>query len=703
MQIQRKLKIWLISMAGVLLAYTLYSLVSENPDIKNPKPYSVTFEQPDPNGADQSQAGAAEKARWEIRDPETKKLERIIGFDRLISQSAEEWVTEAPFMTVFEKDFHFEITADTGAVEIETIAGKSTPKDALFSGNVTVHIIPNDTSETKESFVYLDDVTFDSDRSTFSTNGSMHYISEDAELLGSGLEIVYNDEQSRLEFFRMAKLEFLHVKMSQDNDSSAFAQKQQPAEMSSSASRTASDKPGPEPDKEDEFYELLLKENVIIKHGSQMIFANKISIGNILWSKSAPDEKSRPNLEQDSAPGQKPLRSTAQAEQKKTSVFITCDGGIIVRPVADNKSSDQSIPFSDIVVDDKKFANSVAEYKRVNMSCSGQTGDDRSVLVADAINFDSSTENAMAEGLVELFFYMKSTDAQTQNARYFPGSITARKSAHYYSESDRIVFNGNVVAGRTEGTNDQSRRSEVSSEQLIVELAADRADKDFAGSDISNVTFTGDLVKVESIYTSGEKTLSHTRLRCIELNFDNQTNLVNAEGPGRIVIARLEEPIAADRKSPFSLQNPCYALVEGFDLLRWDMANSLISAQSDMTKGIHIGYAPIVSGKPSGRVVKIETRDIDINYNEFYPGEFELTDLIASGGIVYYEEDGHELIGDNLVYDAYRSVIRVNPGSNNNCMLDGIFVEDIELNLRTGHVETSLGSGPGMLPTKSRQ
>ena len=59
--------------------------------------------------------------------------------------------------------------------------------------------------------VYLDDVTFISDKSLFSTAGPVRFLSADVEMLGRGLELVYNEELERLEFFRVVNLQSLRL------------------------------------------------------------------------------------------------------------------------------------------------------------------------------------------------------------------------------------------------------------------------------------------------------------------------------------------------------------------------------------------------------------------------------------------------------------------------------------------------------------
>ncbi|GAJ20820.1 unnamed protein product, partial [marine sediment metagenome] len=107
------------------------------------------------------------------------------------------------------------ITADIGKIQVETAVGRSTPKDATFTGNVVVHILPEGLSNIKESRIYLDDIIFLSEKSQLSTANSVKFVSEDALMLGTGLELVYDDVLERLEYLRIIDLESWRIKSSQ--------------------------------------------------------------------------------------------------------------------------------------------------------------------------------------------------------------------------------------------------------------------------------------------------------------------------------------------------------------------------------------------------------------------------------------------------------------------------------------------------------
>ncbi|NIA17177.1 MAG: hypothetical protein GWO86_02400 [Planctomycetes bacterium] len=148
------------------------------------------------------------------------------------------------------------------------------------------------------------------------------------------------------------------------------------------------------------------------------------------------------------------------------------------------------------------------------------------------------------------------------------------------------------------------------------------------------------------------------------------------------------------------MDKPCFALMEGFDRLLWDMDSMKIVVDSDTTSGIHIGYLPIVDGG-YGRKITIDTRRIEVDYTESVPGRGELKSLLAAGGIVYYEQDRYEFEGERLFYDAANSFMVVSGDGERPCRLNGVPAKGgIEYNLRTGRAKAMLGPGVGTLPTR---
>ena len=129
-----------------------------------------------------------------------------------------------------------------------------------------------------------------------------------------------------------------------------------------------------------------------------------------------------------------------------------------------------------------------------------------------------------------------------------------------------------------------------------------------------------------------------------------------------------------------------------------------IIIDSDTTSGIHIGYMPIVDGQPSGRRTTIDTRHIEVDYTEPVPGRGQLKSLLATGGVIYYEQDRYEFDGERLFYDDSKSLMTITGSDDRLCRLNGIPAEHgIEYNLRTGYAQTTIGPGIGTLPRRKEQ
>jgi hypothetical protein len=151
--------------------------------------------------------------------------------------------------------------------------------------------------------------------------------------------------------------------------------------------------------------------------------------------------------------------------------------------------------------------------------------------------------------------------------------------------------------------------------------------------------------------------------------------------------------------SKSALDRPCYTLVEGFDKLIWDTNSLQVKAFSEKSKGVHIGYLPVEQNGYGNRIT-IDTRQIDIDYFEPTKGKARLKQLYATGGIVYYEQPKYEFVGRDLYYNAQEDFLTVSGTEDMPCMLNGVFADAIEYNLKTGSASAVLGSGVGIMPVK---
>ena len=89
-------------------------------------------------------------------------------------------------MKFFGDNFTCHLTGDMGNVQVEMVGGKPNPKDAELLGNVVIHIEPEEGSDVEESFIYLDNMIFISEKSQISTDGPVKFISRSARADAGG-------------------------------------------------------------------------------------------------------------------------------------------------------------------------------------------------------------------------------------------------------------------------------------------------------------------------------------------------------------------------------------------------------------------------------------------------------------------------------------------------------------------------------------
>ena len=343
----RKLFIILVTVAALLVVYIIYGFFNTVPV------FVTTGKAPDSNMSDVSGTmgkigttgvGPVIKSSY-IDYDEHKNVKREFGFEKLLHESGNEWTIEKPYMNIIEKGFVCGITADTGKVQVEMAAGKVAPKDAQLSGNVVIHILPDKSSRMSESFVYLDDISYISEKSLFTTAGPVHFVSVDAEMVGRGLEVVYNTGRDRLELMQLSHLEFLRLKTFKE---SLFAKKTGLTQLNQPQSATTSlSEPSGGQKAEEQYYRCTLNKNVVINYGSQVILADdEATISNFFWPGSRETDDKKDMTADSAAPA---ARDTNGADVAKVSadkiipVVITCQKGIIVRPMEETASTANTV------------------------------------------------------------------------------------------------------------------------------------------------------------------------------------------------------------------------------------------------------------------------------------------------------------------------------------------------------------------------
>ncbi len=712
MVLGRKFIIWLVSFVVVLAVFLLYRSASDT-GIVEITGLGHGLERTGSNqfigDSNAGQVGQAkveyvERARFETVDAKTRKLKRVVGFEKVLHKTGNEWALDKPYMNIFQDRLRCDITADTGTIELENVEGSDpSPKSAVLKGNVVIHILPKMVASPSDSFVYLNQVTFDSDRAMFYSDDDVNFVSADAHLVGKGLEVVYNSITNKLKYLKVRKIDFLNVKgfaqVSRAKEThpqnapvasfSANSVEIKPVEAKPVAARTGEDK---------ESFQCLFRDNAVLEYRDEVVLADEIAITNILQPSSEQSEQPQSVGEnsavqipagqtpagQISAEQQQDTKAAVPDEKESVIATVKCDGPMIIRPTPAAESDDYRPTLF------RKFRDLP---DRV-FSWLGR----RNVLLAQRVSYDYTNQIAKAHGQVELVFYPEMEAYARRKDK--PFIINAKSGAEFISELDQAIFYGNVKGSFNKQTDYYDEENIFYGDKLIVDLTAGMDKPESAESaNIAHVTVTGPGVRLESIRTLGETKLSHVRLKSERIDYDRITEDIIATGKGIIEYGNTAVENFRESSSKAALDRPCYALVEGFDKLVWDTNSLQVKAFSEKSKGVHIGYLPIEKTGFGNRIT-VDTRQIDIDYFEPTKGRAQLKQLYATGGIVYYEQPRYEFVGRDLYYNAQEDFLTVSGTKDMPCLLNGVFADAIEYNLKTGSASAVLGSGVGIMPVR---
>lgn len=827
----RKLVIGFVSLCVVFGAYLLYNRISGSPSFDTGQQADIMESAVDANTVDFNSevgkigdvgVGAVRKAKYITLD-ENKQVEREFGFEKLLNEARDIWDIEKPYMNIFRRNFKCYITADKGKVQVETAVGRTTPKDATFSSNVVVHILSGPPDEVKESYVYLDNFVFLSDRSRLSTAGPVKFVSEDILMNGVGMELIYNEQTERLEYFKITDLESLQIKgssaamFSQDNTSKENSQtKSSPpsepliVDKTQTAAASTIDAKPQEEQEQGVYYKCTFSKNVLVNTPDELIFAgNKLCINDIFWEKSSPDkpaedeavpakedesvaETTEPDRQAADNVSEPQVTTPAPAEPNEpsgqpTSVILTCDGGFEVVPRDSVRAKEQAaadgaeegafrirLPdefnndtgrtrFSTRRIDYNKATGDGTARGRSELtfyvgSTSGSDSNEPPVPVKvnarNQVSFSKASNNVVFEGdcLVKmpqsglsepkdvtftapeitvnlpedkskqpdmtaagpavLVFYMEDANDPNTNKDPLPVTVNAEKQARFLAASNQIVFEGDSRCIMIQEDPNALVKYMLLSEQITVELPAD-SNEGLSGpaAGIKHLIATGDVVRLAMTKTAKEeyvfagqiqntktgKLLRGVELKCSRFDYDAVRQEFMATGPGVINLNNSEASEPNEPVGRFSLQQPCWASIDGFDTLTYFVQDNRIVADAISGKKLRMDYFPAVDGRYDEHITA-ETSAVEAILFEDPNGQMQLSTLSATGGIIYEDKD-NEFIGSELFYDHETAIVKVRGDESQPCYYNGALVEGIEMNEKTRNVEAKI-VGPGTLKIK---
>lgn len=728
----RKCLIGLISLAALLAVFMLYDEISKTPPIEIDMGGQLADPTADSNLADfDSEVGkigdvgvaALKKPEFLHRNREGD-IDRRFGFDELIDprlpQEKDIWRIKNPYMDIFTPDFKCYITAGSGKVQVETAAGKHTPKDAAFTGNVVIHIVPEEDGNIEECFIYLEDASFVSEKSLFSTAGPIEFTSRQAHLLGRGMELVYNDELNRLEFFRITHLDHLRWKGSEAALLSGASAGDGPAAglVKVQADSAHSNDIGVGSDTSNEekpaaqLYRCVLRKNVVIDTPDQLIFLeDEVSVNDIFWSAAADanEQLAGPavsaSIENETACDEAKVSDAGASQQKEparlvdepTDVIITCQGGVTVTPMDSARAPE----------DPNEYAADAATAELKDRKAS-ENAVDRARFLARKADYSASTGDAVAGGPAELYFNLAISDpnnTKTERA-LLPAKVSAQRRVEFLSALNQVVFEGDCFGSALYADPNIQQEYTLSTPKLTVDLPGGPEDTPAKSrTGIKRLTADGGVVELEIIKTAVEPEsveeassdgalLGLVELRCHKVEYEPGQQVGVATGPGIITLDNSKSQAQETDLNKLSLRRPCYAFVRNFETLKFFLAANKIIADAGTQETLWVDYIPIIDGG-YGPQIEAAASHVEVNLRQSANGQTELSTLTASGA-VRYEDENYRFLGGELHYDHDESAITIRGSESQPCYFNGAPVDEIEYNLRTGERKARI-AGPGTL------
>jgi len=614
--------------------------------------------------------GTVKQTEYVMRDDQ-KNITRVFGFEELLHQSGDQWQLRKPYMKIYEKDAELVVTADSGTVQVQAVGTNPIPRDAKLTDNVQFHIVRKTQKGEEISDIYLDDIVFVSDRSTFYTDGPARLVSPQCTITGRGVEVVYSPEMEKLLLFRMDQLDEMRLPM---RTGEAFFRQSKPGPQPSGdqASPSTGEQQGPQ----EQYYDCLLSDNVVVEYDGQVVLADKVTIRNILWTLTS---RSSGAVSDSAASGSKDSAATGPEEATSTAqVRISCNGGIVIKPIT----------------------GAVEEYRvrgagrkgvgRPPMTAEELAG--RDVFRARSLDYDMLTRDGFAQGPLDVTFFADTIGDPNVLAEKTKTTIAASRYAAYKASANEVRFVGDVVARAAEPTPDWTQTSTIYCDEAVAKIRSILRGQKTGLSSIEDVNCVGRIVRLETVRKRGEKLLGGANLKCANLRYDGDTRIVTAAGPGVIAVDNSRAEVKAQGPGDVSISRRCYAAVDKFGELRWFADSGRILARG-ADEGLRIAYWPVLDDGGYGSRIIIDTRSVQGTFDRLPDGRTEIDAINAFGGVYVERGEEQKIWGDSFLYEQGTGLLTVTGRPDKPCVYNGIQAMQFEMNVRDGSVKTKLAGG----------
>jgi hypothetical protein len=703
----RKLVVGFLALGVLLGVFLLYTRMNDTP----PVPRDVRAappELPTDDNAPEGQIGRVlgtdvrrvEQTQF-FHTNEHSEVDREFGFEELLHKRGDQWEITRPYMRVFLPAFRCEVTADRGKVRLETAFGRATPSDADFSGNVVIHIVPTEPNNPWESFIRLDNVGFIAEKSLFSTRGPVRFLSHNARLAGTGMEMLYDGLRNRLELFRIFDLDSLELRSSAFRSVAGLTA--QPGSVAAPPAADARrDQAKPDPNEMANRYQCVLRRNVTIETPQGIAAAEEmLSIHNILWSQAARSDAAAKNAEpNDAAP---PTTAPVQALNTDVSsypalesippesfdIVVACDGGLVLAPEEGGAAGHAALAAESPA---RPSAGSSNEGSRATT-----IAPDRPHTTAKRFDFDDFTKDVTLVGPVEMMFYLDPNalnDKQTGRDP-MPMTVSAQQSVRFLSASNQVLLEGDCTVALRRSEPNLTYEYILAAPRFTLDLVSDPNAARAAGVRVHRFVTEGGPASLR-IFRRGpdRQLLGQTKLDAARLEYGADPREFTALGPGVLWVHNAELIDVQADPNQFSLGRPCYARLDNFDRLTYSMSTGRISAEA-RSRQLLLDYFPLTA-TGYGRRIQAVAGHVEALLRPVAAGRMTLASLTASNGIDFEDEKYH-FVGSVLSYDRDKDLITVRGDAVQRCMFNSAVVDYIEMNLKTGDISAPV-STPSVLP-----
>jgi len=322
---------------------------------------------------------------------------------------------------------------------------------------------------------------------------------------------------------------------------------------------------------------------------------------------------------------------------------------------------------------------------------------------ARRIDYDLQTGSGLGHGPVRFTYFQAADPNENVLDAWIPLTVTADGNALFVADDkqdiQQVVFDNNVIAMRLFETALYTQRDEFHGDKLVVDIYKDSADQ----TDIRKITFMEGKVFGQSIKTHGEEKLFHVRLNCKEMSFDRSNDTILATGPGEIQMDNSKVQLADSDATKADFHRPCYAFIDGFDTIRWDLHAQKIVADGDEDT-MRFVYVPLLDGK-NEKYIYVYSQQIESSFLAGSDGKTVLKGISTDKGVNYEEWNGdktkrlHYVNGQTLYYDTGDGDgwIKIKGTPAVSCNVDGFRTPEAFVHSVTGEIKTSLSTTPGVL------